>query len=121
MSTRRSNFEYLRIISILMIIAFHCVFHGDSGMDSSPIISHRITRDVVYYFGELGVSCFFLISGFFLIDTTFKVKKLVLFLLEMEFYVVVSRLLLIFFNQPVQWSLRDFFPIAYLNLHFYQV
>lgn len=121
MSIRKENFEHLRIISIIMIISFHCVYHGGLGRDNLNLLS-RVTWDIIYHLGELGVSCFFLISGYFLLDTKFRFRKLLLILLQVEFYVVVSRLLLISFGQPVQWSLRNFFPLVddeYWFVHVY--
>lgn len=121
MGIRMKNFEYLRILSILMIIAFHYVYHGGMGRDNSfSLIS--ITWDFIYHLGELGVTCFFLISGYFLNDTIFRLRKVFLLLLQVEFYVVVSRLLLMSFGQPVQWSLRVFFPVIddeYWFVHVY--
>lgn len=121
MSTRRANFEYLRILCILMIIAFHCVFHGGIEYSTSYSLC-RLVSDIVYHFGELGVSCFFLISGYFLSETNFKPRKLLLLVLEIEFYVVVSKLILLAFGESTQWALRDFFPIlddGYWFIHVY--
>ena len=121
MSIRKINFEYLRILSIIMIIAFHCVYHGGMGRDNSFTLI-RATGDMIYHLGELGVSCFFLISGYFLTDSTFRLRKVILLLLQVEFYVVISRLFLISFGQPVQWRLRDFFPVVddeYWFIHVY--
>ena len=58
---RSSNFELLRIISIFMIICFHCSFHGQFQTSGE----NKIIINFFNQLGELGVNCFILISGYF--------------------------------------------------------
>lgn len=92
---RQSNFELLRIISMLMIIAVHFVGHsGFSGVTD-------ITANTVYIRflaggAQIGVNIFFLISGYFLInEKRFRLSRLIklwltLFSYYLIFYLGVS-------------------------------
>lgn len=85
MEHRKSNIELLRIISILFIIIFHCVFK--SGFSFEPGISvNKLLVKTFYMFGELGVNLFILIFGYFMVNSGFKWKKLIRLLAEVQFY-----------------------------------
>lgn len=69
---RSSNFELLRIIAMLMIVASHYAYYGimhsgesDSMLWQGGTLSHRILACFLIQ-GELGVALFFMISGYFL-------------------------------------------------------
>lgn len=68
-SKRNSNFEILRLISIFLIVAHHFAVH--SGLSVSGAGQ---ANQLVYAFfrfgGKLGVDCFILISGYFLVKDT---------------------------------------------------
>lgn len=85
MEHRKSNIELLRIISIFLIIIFHCVFK--SGFEFEPGFSiNKLLVKIFYMFGELGVNLFILIFGYFMVNSRFKCKKLIRLLLEVQFY-----------------------------------
>ena len=106
---RNENIETLRVVSIVLIIAFHYVFHGRAGLNEESVLI-RFSSEFIYHFGELGATCFFLISGYYLKESTFKMEKLILLVFQVEFYILISKLILVFMHQPVQWRLIDFFP-----------
>ena len=117
---RAINIDSLKVVGVLMIIAFHYVYHGRAGLNATSIIV-RFVAEVVYHFGELGVSCFVLASGYFLEDTIFRPRKLVCLILQVEFYVVISKLILSALGQPTQWKILDFFPFLYGEYWFINV
>ncbi len=87
---RNSNFELLRIISMFMIILHHFVLHGLINNPVFPDVfvqGNSINRFFTYlYFpgGEVGVALFFMITGYFCINSKkIRVKKVVL---EVIFY-----------------------------------
>lgn len=85
MKQRESNMELLRIISILMIIIFHCAFK--SGFSFAPGFSvNKLVVKTFWMLGELGVNLFMLISGYFMVNGRFKWRKLVRLLAEVQFY-----------------------------------
>lgn len=109
--SRASKFEILRIFSIFVIIIFHSIYNLDQTRVSE---NSRFLYDFFYYFGELGVNCFILISGYFFAQTRFSWKKVCLLCLEVEFYVILSKMILVIggVNQWGDWSIIDyFFPI----------
>ncbi len=82
---RQSNFELLRIIAMLMIVAHHLVVHGVTQVSySSGTFVNKIFASFLQPFGQIGVALFFMISGFFLCQKEkVSVKKVAL---EAAFY-----------------------------------
>lgn len=87
-TSRQSNFELLRIFSMLTILLSHFSVHG--GFDTN-LISNPVNKYFVQFtgLGEIGVDCFVLISGYFLVSSRFHVMKLVKLELEVLFYSLV--------------------------------
>lgn len=112
---RQSNFEVLRIFSIMLIISFHYVWKGGFQFDGFGGVSfNQILVDLFDHFGELGVNCFMLISGYFLLDTKFRWRKVILLVCETEFYIILSRSFMIFVGwaELHTWEWRSYlFPI----------
>ncbi len=82
---RNSAMEILRIISTIFIICYHLATHGlvelwefDLNFDSFNFI--------VSHIGLTGVVLFVMLSGYFLINSSFKVKKVVQLILQVSFY-----------------------------------
>ena len=85
MEHRKSNIELIRIISILLIIIFHCVFKSDFSFEPGFSVNKLLVKSF-YMFGELGVNLFILIFGYFMVNSGFKWKKLIRLLAEVQFY-----------------------------------
>ena len=92
---RQSNFELLRIFSMLLIISHHFVFHG---IDLATTFTYEanlyITRALAIG-GKLGVNIFVLISGYFLITSKFSFKKLLTLICQVIFYRLGTYLILL--------------------------
>lgn len=85
-SKKQINLEFLRIVSMLMIITLHFLGHG-------KILSTVQPYTPSYYFAwsiegicYISVNCYILISGYFLVDSNFKLKKLFNILVQVFFY-----------------------------------
>ena len=89
---RKSNFELLRIIAILLIISFHYVYKSEYNFQELNYNSFIVK--MFYFFGELGVNLFVLITGYFLVNGKFSMKKLIKLILEISFYFNASMFLL---------------------------
>lgn len=75
---RSSNFEILRIIAMIMIVAHHFSVHGGFEMYISSLQLNTIFLQFLQFGGKIGVNIFVLISGYFLINTdNIKVKKII--------------------------------------------
>ena len=81
---RNTNIEVLRILSILMIISFHYVYK--SQYEYINLTSNTIFIKSFWFFGELGVNLFILITGYYLSNTKASFKKFVLLISEVLFY-----------------------------------
>lgn len=80
---RSSNFELLRIVSILLILFMHCYSMGGSQTMSN--FNHYIGH-VICSIGNIGVTCFILISGYFGIH--FKLERFLQIILLTTVYSV---------------------------------
>lgn len=89
---RKSNIELLRIISMLLIIIFHCAYK--SGFVFEEYFSmNKFLVKIFWMFGELGVNLFGLISGYHMIQGRFKHKKLILLTSEVFFYQIFTHVI----------------------------
>lgn len=86
---RNGNFEVLRIISIIFIILHHYVFYGNlMNVDGTEIVNNLL-GNFLYIGGKIGVHIFILITGYFMIQSKFKIKKVIKLILETVFYIVL--------------------------------
>ena len=83
---RDSGLDLLRILSMLMVVVLHCLF-ATGVLDSENAITNNYAW-LLRAFSIVAVNCFFLITGYFGGSRPFKVKKLVLLWMEVEFYSV---------------------------------
>jgi len=97
-STRINGLDYLKTISIIMIILFHYIYNSGFDIDEFTGIQ-RIIIDIIYMFGEIGVDCFALSTGFLSAGkTNFEThyKKVVNLWLRVLFFSVIVSFLIYF-------------------------
>lgn len=86
---RKSNFELLRIISMILILMSHCDdFFGLHNLYRYTLGGGKIIADLLHIGGQIGVGCFILISGFFMIEQTLTAKKILRIAGEVWFYTI---------------------------------
>lgn len=86
---RQSNLEVLRIISMILIVMSHCdEIFGLSDLYSSTIGINKIITDWLHIGGQIGVGCFVLISGYFMIEQNITVKKILKMTGQVWFYTI---------------------------------
>lgn len=107
---RQSNFELLRIVSMLMIIGHHLASHGGLSFDSQHITANRLWTQFLMYGGHIGLDAFVLISGYFMVEEkSFKLTKIVRMWLMMLTYSIVIYYITKSVNETVYHKeLRDF-------------
>ena len=89
-SKRNSNIEALRVLSMLLIILLHFFYQGGILKTIKPQDGiHFYIVWTLEAFALVSVNCFILISGYFLCEAKFKLKKICLLLLQIWFYSVV--------------------------------
>lgn len=90
-SRRRSNFELLRIILTVLVIAHHYVVNSGV-MDLFDY--HQITGSMIWLqffgaFGKIAINAFLLITGYFLCCGGWSVKKWLKLYFQIKFYRIV--------------------------------
>lgn len=131
---RESGYELLRIISMIMIVAFHTFRYIDtSHFNHWQMLAYHGVR----WYGLFGVNCFLLISAWFMIGKPIKTQKLFGLILQTAFYCILLFLCHIIYNilcgnfHPVAdiikveltsllsplWSDRYWFITAYVFLY----
>nr|WP_295677046.1 acyltransferase family protein [uncultured Intestinibacter sp.] len=104
---RSSNFELLRIISIIMIITLHyleyyALPHANIGTLNYYII-HFIESVCI-----MGVNCFVLITGYFLINKDkVNIRKIIDLLLMVAFYGFIFYFMMMFINKS-EFNIKEF-------------
>ncbi len=134
--TRSSNIELLRIVAMLMIIAYHIILHCvnvqlvnvtsieklQNGWFNQPIFFKQLMAlEMMMPFGLVGNAIFILISGYFLIDREIDMlkisKKLLSQLLFAATALVLASALFIrnYANTDVSENLFSYIRIQYFN------
>lgn len=109
---RRAGLEILRILAMCLIIFGHYIGNSDGAY--IPFI-------MLYPLCQLGLLIFIIISCWFLIDSKFKFKRLLVIYLEMVFYGIAFWLVLSSLNK-IEWSFIEFLKFItppYRPLHMY--
>ncbi len=88
---RNANMELLRMISMLMVVMLHGL--GKSGLLVNLSISGGANATIAWLLESLSlgaVNIFILISGYYLIDSKFKIGRLIELVAELLFYSVLT-------------------------------
>lgn len=80
--TRERNFEVMRTLAMFCIVIYHCMTHGkggDYGFDLQQPISllNFFFSDFILVFGSIAVNLYVMVSGYFLVEGTFKASRIV--------------------------------------------
>lgn len=94
-SLRNSNIEYLRIISMLLIIAYHAerAFHALSYPSEAARLYVYLCIQFIASWGILGVDLFLITSAWFLVDQKFRITKLLNIVLQAFSWILVFSVL----------------------------
>jgi surface polysaccharide O-acyltransferase-like enzyme len=114
---RESNYELLRIISMLMIVMTHVIVHGRVEANSNGLI--LLIIKFIEAILVVHVNSFILVTGYYQCKTDFKFKKLVALNNATWFYRAGIALVLLFLNITTLSKIdiiRNLFPI---DLSFY--
>ena len=87
---RQSNFELLRIIAMIIIVAHHFSVHGGFDFSTDTINFNRLWIQFIQIGGKIGVDLFVLISGYFLVSQkSIKTNKVIKLWGQVFFYSIV--------------------------------
>ncbi len=111
---RKSNFELLRIIAMALIILHHYSLHGGLLTIQSFSVNKYI-GSLCFLSGKIGVNLFVLISGYFLINSKFKMKKVLKLIFQVFSYTIPLCLIYVFIKNDISKQIikYTFFPITY--------
>ena len=121
-SVRDSNYELMRIISMLMIVIWHILLHGLVDVQSTGMLSF-----VIYFLEAIlvvHVNSYMLVTGYYQCKKEFKSKKLIALNNQSWFYRVVIMLILCGYG-IIEIGRKDFFqalfPLDYATYWFVQM
>ena len=112
-SVRNSSLELLRIISMIMIVVSHYSVHGQIKTDGMELTINRLIIDTSN-FGHLGVAIFVMISGYFMCEKKFEIKRVLNLMLSTLFYSVILNIAFYFINGTdlgIKDIIKTVFPI----------
>lgn len=90
---RQSNFELLRIICMIMIITLHTLGHGGALKNTNILSTNFFGAHFLKSLAIVAVNCYVIISGFFGINSKFKLKKVIDLYIQVLFYSIIISLL----------------------------
>ncbi len=93
-TTRNSNLELYRILSMFFIVAHHYVVNSGLTSADGPIYANLWSFPSQFLlllgaFGKIGINCFVLITGYFMCKSQITAKKFVKLLFEVMFYKII--------------------------------
>lgn len=104
---RMSNIELLRVISMLMVVTLHYVGRGGI-ISSAPVLGLTWSiASIVDGLAIISVNVYILISGYFLIKSSFKFQKLIDIVIQVFSYSFLLYLLFVFLGKN-QFSVSGF-------------
>jgi surface polysaccharide O-acyltransferase-like enzyme len=112
---RNSNFELLRIICIILIIAHHYAAHGNWDMDNT-LSANKFFIRFLQSGGKVGVNCFVLITGYFMVNSSVTWKKIFKIGVQVWFYSIAILSVVVCFNLaevPFITAATTFLPIIF--------
>lgn len=112
---RQSNYELLRILSIMLIIFHHFSLYYNSTFNFNNEIT--MNRLIIQFFsigGKIGVIIFILISGYFMINQKFKITKFIKIILQILTYCTFGIIFHMLFNDKTL-NILQFMQLLFLN------
>lgn len=122
MTKRQSNFELMRLLSMFMIIVWHIFLYGVNMGAASPNI--KLYFDFFRSLMVVHVNSFILVSGYFLVNSSFKMSKILKLNDAVIFYKIIIYIIFIFLGLASLDSIsiiRNFFPLDLENYWFIRI
>lgn len=114
---RSSNLELLRIFAMVIIIMSHYSTHGAVDRTAAEFSFNKIVLQMMPFGGNLGNYLFLLISGYFLVGSQFRFKKLCKLILQVFMYSMLALLVQLAVGGSASIGLKalvkSFFPVIF--------
>ena len=114
MKVRKSNFELLRIISMLFIIVWHIIIHGHM-IENCQNETLKILLTILEYIIVVHVNSFVIVTGYFQSQNKFKSKKLLTLIFQVIFYSIIVYLVALKIGIINDFNYLTFFDKFNLN------
>lgn len=101
MDNRNYGIDMLRIISMIMITAFHIIVPG---MGEYSFYNGTLPIKILYALFACGVNCFILISGYVNLNNNLRISKIIKLIFECIYYNVLLTLIIGLFNNSLSLS-----------------
>lgn len=111
MNNRKSNFELLRIVSMLLIVTYHMRAQGIYNFDLLPVHT-QIFLNTFGLWGRVGVNLFLIIGCYFMAGQDFRMSKILVLWGELYIYSVIFSLITLAHTKELSLKLIEhaFFP-----------
>lgn len=73
-TTRQSNFELLRIVSMIFIILYHIIIHGHV-IENSTNAGLNVILNLLIFISLVHVNSYVIVTGYFQSTSEFKQKR----------------------------------------------
>lgn len=107
---RNSSIELLRILAMLFIVLGH-YWHGPAEISDVTVTVNKLFMEVTKT-GDLGVDIFIIISGYFLINSNFKLNKLIKLIAQVFTYSFLIYLVFVFTGKE-PFELKTFITVLF--------
>lgn len=120
---RQSNYEVLRVIAMAMIVAMHFMLKGGIAVPMSEdgsLVNHAAW--LIEAFCIVAANCYVLISGYFLIEVQWKLRKLTSLVAQILFYSLLIPVICLVFGigDVAGWSVYEWiFAVLPLQMDHY--
>ena len=118
MKIRNSNFELMRIVSMLMIVMCHTLGHGGL-INNSQNQTLSFVFTFLFYFILLHVNSFILLTGYYQSTSRFKQKKLWSLISSTMFYKIVIMIIFLWFGLIKLTKVQILWELFPLNIDEY--
>ena len=114
--TRQANFEILRVLAMLMVVTMHYLIKGEVAVSMS--VNQEPVNLMAWFIQSsciVAVNVYVLISGYFLIDTKWSVRKLLSIICQVWFYSLGIPLvcLCLSIGGVGEWGLYDWLAVLF--------
>lgn len=106
--TRNLSLELLRICSMCMIIILHFFTYTNVMLDNIVLSKIGITGTIIHSLCNVAVNCYILISGYFCMDSSFKLSKIYKLVIEVFLYSILIYLMMIVWGN-ISFSIKELF------------
>lgn len=93
---RQANVEALRLLAMMMVVSLHYLGKGEIlGRLNGPLLPKDYAAWLLESFSIAAVNVYVLISGYFLVETKFRIKRVISLVLQILFYTCLIPVILI--------------------------